>query len=336
VKNNSAPEESKQTDGTIDGPGSQLRKARERQGLDQAKIAAQLHLSQAMIQALEWDDYEELPSPVFVQGYLRNYARLLGVKEEAVIRAYQALNPSKDQAPLPRNQPDEVAKELHVDHRLTRFMSLVVVLVLGALLFFWWQGRMDQPEPEPEPASMMDGSDNATTGFSLPDQSESATQTLPDTAMPPMDESLLPGEAESPAESAQPELTPEPDSGSIPQAAEPPAVEAPVLSSSESVETPDTEPAVAEAPSMPSDAGTMVFEFSGPCWVEVRDSTGRLRIIGEMREGVRKTLDAQLGPFKVVFGDVNAVRLTINGTPYNIARHARGKVARFTLDPSQL
>jgi cytoskeleton protein RodZ len=68
----------------------------------------------------------------------------------------------------------------------------------------------------------------------------------------------------------------------------------------------------------------------------VRDPTGRARIIGEMRSGVRRTLNAQLGPFNVVIGDVNAASLTINGTAYDLSRHARGKVARFTLDPSQM
>ena len=149
MKNKTAPEESKQAEGTIDGPGSQLRKARERQGLEQAKVAAQLHLSQSLVQALEWDDYEKLPSPVFVQGYLRNYARLLGVNEDAVIRAYQDLNPRTDQMPLPKNQPDNVARELQGDHRLVRFMTWGVVVMLGVLLFFWWQGRMNLPETEP-------------------------------------------------------------------------------------------------------------------------------------------------------------------------------------------
>lgn len=336
MKNKSAPEESKQIDSPIDGPGSQLRRARERQGLEQAKVAAQLHLSQVMIQALEWDDYEKLPSPVFVQGYLRNYARLLGVNEDAVILSYQELNPSPDQAPLPRNQPDDVAKELHGDHRLTRFVTWAVVVLLGVLLFFWWQGRMDLPEPEP--VSTLDESDNAPAGFSLPDQTESVPQPIQAPDMQPMDESLLPGGTDSSSlESAQPGSMAEADmSEPLPQTEEPPVVEAPPVSVNEPVETPETAPAVVEEPAMPSAPGTLVFEFTGPCWVEVRDPTGRARIIGEMREGVRKTLDAQLGPFKVVIGDVNAVSLTVNGSSYDLARHARGKVARFTLDPSRL
>jgi hypothetical protein len=55
-----------------------------------------------------------------------------------------------------------------------------------------------------------------------------------------------------------------------------------------------------------------------------------------MRDGVSRSLDAQLGPFRVVIGDIKAARLSVNGEAYDLTRHTRGKVARFTLDPSRL
>jgi cytoskeleton protein RodZ len=336
VKNKTVTEETKQAEGTIDGPGSQLRKARERQGLEQAKVAAQLHLSQALIQALEWDDYEKLPSAVFVQGYLRNYARLLGVDEDAVISAYQELNPRADQAPLPRNQPDNVARELHGDHRLIRFMTWGVVVVLGVMLFFWWQGRMSLPGPEPAPTAEESGSMAPTEILptpmeSIPEPSASAQEAAP----PPSElaESPQPTVVEPPQEEppVEPDMT-----GSVTPAEAPPAEAPPAEIPSEPVQPAETAPvASAEQPAAPMPAGSVVFEFTGPCWVEVRDPTGRARIIGEMHEGVRKVLDAQLGPFEVVLGDINAVRLTVNGQAYDLKRRTRGKVARFTLDPSQ-
>jgi cytoskeleton protein RodZ len=59
MKQKTASEENSQSESTVNGPGSQLRKARERKGLEQAKVAAQLHLSQSIIQALERDDYDK-------------------------------------------------------------------------------------------------------------------------------------------------------------------------------------------------------------------------------------------------------------------------------------
>ena len=48
-------------------------------------VAANLNLRIAVIEALEADDYSDLPGPTFVRGYLRSYARLLGVDEKEVV-----------------------------------------------------------------------------------------------------------------------------------------------------------------------------------------------------------------------------------------------------------
>jgi len=303
VESNNALEEREQTDGSVDGPGSQLRKARESLGLDQANIAARLHLSQSMIQALESDDYEKLPAAVFVQGHLRNYARLLGVKEDAVLRSHQELNPHSKQAPLQRNQPDDVVKELHGYRRLTRFTTWAVVAVLAVPLIFWWQGRMDLPEPE--------SVQSATGSNSLPPKPGPAPAAVPPKSPvpPPEDESAAPQSAAAPPSEIS---------------SESPAIRQ------------KTTPVLVEESAAPVASGMVVFEFSGPCWVEVRDTTGRARLIGEMREGLRRTLDLALGPFQVVLGDVNSVTVDVNGTKIDLRSHTRGKVARFTLDPSRL
>jgi cytoskeleton protein RodZ len=337
MKHRTVPEENNPSENTVDGPGSQLRKARERKGLDQTKVAAQLHLSQSMIQALEWDDYEHLPAAVFVQGYLRKYARLMGVDEDTVIQSYQELQPDTGQQPLPRNQPDDVAKELHNDHRLIRYIAWIVLLALGVLIFFWWQSRMDTTEPS-QPTE--ESRDTIEPVFAPPQQDElklPRDETLPPIREPDLQPSpsvpevpLTPVDEEAPLQpvATEPEQTetvaPVSETPAVP-VSEIPAEIAPVPEA-------DTEP---ELPAPISD-GLVVFEFSGPCWVEVRDANGRARIIGVMREGMRRSLDAQLGPFRVVIGDIQAARVSVNGEDYNLRRHTRGKVARFTLDPSRL
>ncbi len=81
--------------------------------------------------------------------------------------------------------------------------------------------------------------------------------------------------------------------------------------------------------------GRLVIEFTGKCWAEVRDATGRAHIIGEKNAGTRYELESDLGPFKVILGNANVVSMTLNGRPYDLAAHTRGNVARFTLETSQ-
>lgn len=336
MKHSPAPEATDQSQNTIDGPGSQLRKARERQGLDQGKVAVQLHLSQSLIQALEWDDYEHLPAPVFVKGYLRNYARLLGVNEDAVIEAFQQLQPDEEKQPLPRNQPDPVAKDLHKGPRLGTYAAAGVVLLFAILIFFWWQGRLDD---DTDRLSSGDEDMTIDPAFAPADpmpQREGGLPPMGSGALPDPEtvDSISPPMAEEPVGTVEsPESVPLPTDPAISRtpvstpAPEPVETAAAVAEIQEPVESP-VQPAASE--------GVVVFEFSGPCWVEVRDNTGRARIIGMMRDGVRRTLDTQLGPFRVVIGDIQVVRLSVNGETYDLGRHTRGKVARFTLDPSRL
>ncbi|MGH8618101.1 MAG: helix-turn-helix domain-containing protein [Burkholderiales bacterium] len=82
------------------GAGARLRAAREAQGLAAVDVARHLRLSPHQIEALETDDHGKLPGPVFVRGFLRNYARLVKLDPDTVVVAPPSL------APLPQVAPD--------------------------------------------------------------------------------------------------------------------------------------------------------------------------------------------------------------------------------------
>jgi cytoskeleton protein RodZ len=76
----------------------------------------------------------------------------------------------------------------------------------------------------------------------------------------------------------------------------------------------------------------VVMTFSAPCWVDVRDSGRNFKLFGEMAPGTRKVLGGE-PPYRVVIGNSRAVKITVNGRPFDISPYANGNVARFTLDP---
>ena len=65
--------------------GATLRAAREAHGMSIDAVAQQLKLAPRQVQALEDDDYAQLPGRTFVRGFMRNYARLLRLDPDAVI-----------------------------------------------------------------------------------------------------------------------------------------------------------------------------------------------------------------------------------------------------------
>lgn len=71
-------------------PGQQLQRAREAQGRTTRSVAASLNLAAGVIEALEEGDEANLPPSTFVRGYLRGYARLVGLDEDEIVAAYNS------------------------------------------------------------------------------------------------------------------------------------------------------------------------------------------------------------------------------------------------------
>lgn len=66
-------------------PGAVLAAARKAQNLEVADVARQLKLSASQVIALEEGAHDRLPGPVFVRGFIRNYARLLKVDASTLL-----------------------------------------------------------------------------------------------------------------------------------------------------------------------------------------------------------------------------------------------------------
>jgi cytoskeleton protein RodZ len=68
--------------------GSELREAREGQGITLTEAEASTRIKERYLRALEVNDWAALPTPVQARGFLRNYATFLGLDEDAVISRF--------------------------------------------------------------------------------------------------------------------------------------------------------------------------------------------------------------------------------------------------------
>jgi cytoskeleton protein RodZ len=308
---------------SIESPGARLRKERQSQGLDQARIAAQLHLNEGLIEALEGDDFNALPGTVFVQGYLRNYARLLGVPEKEILDSYQRLCPEPDEGCLHSTASASVTREVRSSHGVVQLVTWSMVIGLIVLLFIWWQGRLDW-----QTESMLEVP---------PDEAMLQEQVMQDEVLLDQMPTLMTLPAAEKATASQVEAVMEPATLSV---AEAPPLEEPELPVSvaeiplPTVEAGSLAEPVAETQQESQPVRELEFEFTKRCWTEVRDASGKAQIIGEMRAGARRTLDASLGPFRIVLGNAVGTKLSLDGEPFDLAPYTSGGVARFTLDPS--
>src|SRR5919202_2153698 len=70
--------------------GNSLREARLRQGLDYVDIEQQTKIRSKYLKALEDEQFEVLPAPTYVKGFLRNYADALGLDGQLYVDEYNS------------------------------------------------------------------------------------------------------------------------------------------------------------------------------------------------------------------------------------------------------
>jgi cytoskeleton protein RodZ len=102
-----------------------------------------LHLRVRLIELLEADDYKQMPEPVFIMGYLRAYAKLLGVAPEPFILLFstQYSLEKKPEKALWQSRRESNRGELVVRW----FTALVAVTAILAVSFWWQKNKEEQP-----------------------------------------------------------------------------------------------------------------------------------------------------------------------------------------------
>jgi len=127
--------------------GSVLREARERRSISLADVARKTKLSKASLELLEEGRLEDLPPDVFVRGFIRSYARSVGLREAEPLGLFeQALDARRraEQVLLmtpstPANDTIDPAGEEETPRRgigLAVFVIIVLVLATITLSLF--------------------------------------------------------------------------------------------------------------------------------------------------------------------------------------------------------
>ncbi len=101
----------------MDEFGHILREARETKGLTLAEVQDQIRINARFLDALECSDYDVLPTPVHVRGFLRNYARYLGLDPQPLVNRYERVLDQKPLAAPTKNDQEDVVDGLQVSPR---------------------------------------------------------------------------------------------------------------------------------------------------------------------------------------------------------------------------
>ncbi len=138
---------------TADSPGIQLKRAREARGLDVSQLAASLRIAPQVVEALEQDDYARLPSAVFVSGYIRSYARLVGLDPEPLNQRFRRLHPNAEPPPRHIARSEGEDAELEGGGLGIYLVAALVILAILAGGYGWWVSRPGQSQIPTEQTS---------------------------------------------------------------------------------------------------------------------------------------------------------------------------------------
>jgi cytoskeleton protein RodZ len=294
---------------------------RERQGLSRADVAQRLHMSPSQIEAVEAGDYERLPKGTFLRGFVRNYAKVLGLDPAPLLEMLAGAAPP---APAPRIvvptqniRFDPLGERLSSPYVKAATLAVVAVAIAFAVMYWAMYVRPQPPavsirkqafaamqaaQPQPVPAAPA----HARQPMSPPPAAAAPQGAAPSAAAG----SSHPGPAATPSAPASTAAKP------APQAVAKDAGEA--------------QPAAAKAPPPPG-AKRMRFHFVGDSWVEVRDAEGKVLFQRLNSAGSDAQVTAR-PPLEVVVGNAPQVEMTWDGKPFDLAPHTEVAVARFTLE----
>ncbi len=119
-----------------DTVGAILRQAREAQGLTVQEAATRLRLMNRQIAAMDADDFSVLGQPVFARGFVRNYARLLGLDHAALLQ--QMGGDSSEPVGVVQAAPIEVSGSwLSSPWLLAVSLGLMLLIAVPIALYAW-------------------------------------------------------------------------------------------------------------------------------------------------------------------------------------------------------
>ncbi|ART78756.1 RodZ domain-containing protein [Oceanisphaera avium] len=300
------------------GPGSALRQAREAKGWTQVDVARRLNLRLAVIESIDSDNYKAGVALTFLRGYVKAYAKVVGVPEAQALAAFDSMSHEQFKSAVPMKSFSKKTRQQASDKWLKRISWLVFLGLLSSLIYWWWHEGANQQDRQLQPDREV---------------STSAPSNDTDRVLSPDDSVLSPAEGPVPSSSLSSsqvdeagELPTEPIiDGSAP--ADEGAVNEPAAEINDSEETDDA------AVSPPANARLLSLSFSDDCWIKITDSQGKV-----LSEGVKKAeqslaLEGE-PPFKLILGVPSAVRLEYLNEKVDLSSFNAGRAARLTVPKS--
>jgi len=312
---------------------SLLREARDIKKLSLQEVSNQLRISVKQIEALENGDFTNLPQPMIVRGFIRNYARLLGIDAAPVLDFYKAKVPEIARNPhiVKSNINQPIASKEKQSWFKYLLASGLVLLAVAAWLIY--TNMVDMPIKLGDLAKDVgvSSTSNAQTNAAVESESTSSPEPLPEIALPAAERAA----AEQPhainvATSIVSDQT---------TTAPPNSSAAKVIELQPEPRMPNPTLAAANALVSNNASGNTInlsalnFIAKQETWINIIDVNGRVvysKVLSPDSQDSVQVNPVAL-PVKVIVGNINGTSFSFNGNAVDLKSYAKVNVARFSL-----
>jgi len=279
--------------------GTWLRTQREARGVSLVAVAESSKISRRYLEALESDKFDALPAPVFVRGFLREYARVVGLDGDEVVNFYLMVVPAKTQPVMAPRTPvgqKRAADPAWLGYGLLVGAILALFLGIAAGISFWAKRHA------PSRSSAEVAAPRAEAPRAPAPDAAAAAPVAPAGNAP---ETAQPGTGSPQGIATQEAAAPAPSPQSPPVAA--PNAAAPLQ---------------------------VVLEFEQDCWVEV--VVDGQRRSSELKAGGETLAIEAKDSVVLTLGNAPAVRVELNGRPLTLPSQGTRVVHDFRIDRALL
>lgn len=318
----------------VKGFGAMLREARESLGISIGDVSSRTRLSVDQIRAIEEEDLERLPEPVYVRAFLRAYAKAIGIDYEPVVNDY-VTRCGGGGVRIPEHAPEEAFREVayYDTPRPSRWkfvglLALIVVVTLGIWGVYSGTFARLMEADGTEAAKVENGVSEVAPNVAAAPEAPKTTAPVEvaDASKPEASAAqTLASAPEAEQTAPQTPLPAAPAEESVSVSAAPAQPAAPVEVPAAAVEA-----AAQTAETVPAETYAAEFHTSASCWVHVIAPDGQNLIAREMKPGETQSVALPAGT-RVTVGNPPALILTLDGHPYDLGGVTQRGVARFVI-----
>jgi cytoskeleton protein RodZ len=269
--------------------GERLQREREMRGITLEEMSESTKISSRSLRALETEEFDKLPGGIFNKGFVRAYARHIGIDEDQAVADFVVASGGEKDQPLP-DPPEPRAAALGQraeGHANWRAFALLTLLLATAVVAIWKLG----------PAAVHKVTAELTARLSSPPAPPAAPKVAPQN---------VPEEAPSPAAAA----------AAAAAAARKPPTKAKSVTVAESVPAaapPAPSEVVAASPQVPAATFVVQVRAMQDAWVQIV-ADGRLMSEGVLVPPAEKRVRAAK-EVVIKTGNAAGVEVSFNGQP---------------------